>query len=175
MIGGRQTIVLPKGICLQLQVLVYYSLPFATLHVISVLVEQFGGASPIVFAGEVENACGFLCLLFSELLRTEVAGMVCNMAYGILLGIPSHVHKLTDGIFHRLEVAHVQNPKPVDSIFIGKCELFPWVLYRRGVDELGVAGSAYVIDMIIQPPSTLMLALLGIGNSAHVAPVVVAE
>ena len=50
--------------------------------------------------------------------------------------IPRHVHKLADRIFHRLEVAHVENPEAVNSVLVSKCQLLPRVLYRSYIEHL---------------------------------------
>ena len=57
----------------------------------------------------------------------------------------------------------------------GKGELLPHVLSGSGVNPLAVARCSHVVNVIIQSPSALVLAFLGCGHTAHVAPVVVAK
>ena len=46
----------------------------------------------------------------TKLGAAEVACMVLEVIHGNRVGIPRHVEEKSDGIFHRLEVAHVKYP-----------------------------------------------------------------
>ena len=97
------------------------------------------------------------------------------MVYLILVGVPSHIHKQLDGIFHWLQVAYIQDPQLLNAAIVGQLQLFPHVLYRGNVDPLRIAGSTHVVYVVIQSPAALSLLLFGCRQSAHVTPVVVAE
>ena len=118
-IGCRQTVILAQGISLELEILIHHLLPFAVFQAVGVLVEHLRGAAAVVLADEVQDAGGFVSLRFAELLGAPVAGVAGDAVYIVFAGIPRHVHKLTDRIFHRLEIAHVENPEAVDAVFVG--------------------------------------------------------
>ena len=174
-IGCRQTVVLAQGICFELEMLVHHLLPFAVLQTVGVLVEHLRSAAAVVFAYEVQDACRFISLRFAELLGAPVAGVAGDAVYIVFARIPSHVHKLADRIFHRLEVAHVENPESVDAVLIGKRQLLPRVLHRGNIEHLRVSWRTHVIYVIVQSPTALVLSFLGIRHTAYVAPVVIAE
>ena len=118
-IGCRQTVVLAQRISLELEILVHHLLPFAVLQTVGVAVEHLRSAAAVVLACEVQDACRFVSLRFSELLGAPVAGVAGDVVHRVFMRIPSHVHKLADRIFHRLEVAHVENPEAVNSVLVG--------------------------------------------------------
>ena len=99
--------------------------------------------------------------------------MVLDVFCGIFRRIPCQVKEKGDRIFHRLEVAHIQNPKTVHSVFVCKLHLLPKILYRSDVQPLGVTWSTYIIDMVVHSPSARMLAFLSIRKLADISPVVV--
>ena len=86
-----------------------------------------------------------------------------------------HREEEVDGIFHRLEVADIEHPESVHAICVCKLELLPHVLYGSDVQPLGVAGSADVIDVVVDAPASLAAAFLSRRELADVAPVIVAE
>ena len=135
-IGCRQTVVLAQGICFELEMLVHHLLPFAVLQTVGVLVEHLRSAAAVVLADEVKNAGCFIGLRFTKLLCAPVAGMTGDVVYIVFTWIPSHVHKLADRIFHRFEVAHIENPETVDAILVSKCQLLPRILYRSYIEHL---------------------------------------
>ena len=135
-IGCRQTVVLAQRIGFELEILVYHLLPFTVFQTVGVLVEHLWGAAAVVLAEEVKNACSFIGLRFTKLLCAPVAGMAGDVVYIVFTWIPSHVHKLADRIFHRLEVAHVENPETVNAILVSKRQLLPWVLHRGNIKHL---------------------------------------
>ena len=49
----------------------------------------------------------------------EGAGMGSYRLLGVLFRIPCHIHKQLDGILHRLQVAHVQNPHALNTMVVG--------------------------------------------------------
>ncbi len=175
MVSLGQTVVLAQGIGLQLQVLVDDRLPLSVAQVISVLVEHLRCAAPIVLADQVENACGLVSLVLPKLLCAPEARVVGDVADAILVRVPRHVHELADGILHGLEVAHVEDPQPVDAMLVGQGQLLPRVLHGCDVEQLRVAWRSHVVHVIVEAPSALVLALLSVGHPPHVAPVVVAE
>ena len=58
---------------------------------------------------------------------------------------------------------------------IGEGQLIPDMLYRSDVEPLAVARRAYIVNMIVHTEASLVFALLGGGQSAYVAPVVIAQ
>ena len=118
-IGCRQTVVLAQRISLELEILIYHLLPFTVLQTVGVLVEHLRSAAAVVLAYEVQDACCFVSLRFSELLGAPVAGVAGDVVHRVFMRIPRHVHKLADRIFHRLEVAHIENPETVDAVLVG--------------------------------------------------------
>ena len=135
-IGCRQTVVLAQRIGFELEILVYHLLPFSVFQTVGVLVEHLRGAAAIVLADEVKNACCFIGLRFTKLLCAPVAGMAGDVVYIVFTWIPSHVHKLADRIFHRLEVANIENPETVNAILVSKRQLLPRILHRSNVEHL---------------------------------------
>ena len=89
--------------------------------------------------------------------------------------LPSHVHEQRYWVFHRLEVAHVENPHAVETVVVCQRQLFPHVLRRGDVEPLGVARCAHIVNVIVESPAARVLAFLCCRHSAHIAPVVVAE
>ena len=171
----RHREVLTESVGLQAGVVVSRLFPFPGLEIVGRSVEHLGGATPVVFRVEVDDACRFRSLLLAELLLAEGAGVGEDVAVVILLRVPGHLQEEVDGIFHRLEVAHVEHPEFVYSVVGGEFQLLPHSLNRGDVKPLGVAWRAHVVHVVIHSPAAGVLALLGVGQSAHVAPVVVAE
>ena len=101
--------------------------------------------------------------------------MLHEILGGIGQRIPGHVEEEGDGIFHRLEVAHVEYPKFIHTVLIGQVELFPHALDGGHVQPFRITGSAYVVYVVVHAKATGMLAFFGIGQTAYVAPVVVAK
>ena len=102
--------------------------------------------------------------------------MVGDGLKGVFLRIPCHVHEERDGILHRFQVTHVENPHTLDAEVVGQGELFEHLLCLRDIEPLGVAGCSDIVHMIVDAPATLAAAfLLGYGHTADVAPVVVAD
>ena len=135
-IGCRQTVVLAQRIGFELEILIHHLLPFTVFQTVGVLVEHLRSAAAVVFAYEVQNACRFISLRFAELLGAPVAGVAGDAVYIVFTWIPSHVHKLADRIFHRLEVAHIENPETVNAILVSKRQLFPRILHRSYIEHL---------------------------------------
>ena len=135
-IGCRQTVVLAQRIGFELEILIYHLLPFSVFQTVGVLVEHLRGAAAVVLADEVKNAGCFISLRFTKLLCAPVAGMTGDVVYIVFTWIPSHVHKLADRIFHRLEVAHIENPETVNAILVSKRQLLPRILHRSYIEHL---------------------------------------
>ena len=135
-IGCRQTVVLAQRIGFELEILIYHLLPFTVFQTVGVLVEHLWGAASIILADKIQNAGCFIGLRFTELLCAPVAGMAGDVVYIVFTWIPRHVHKLADRIFHRLEVANIENPETVDAILVSKCQLLPRILHRSNVEHL---------------------------------------
>ena len=73
-------------------------------------VEHLRGDAAIIFAHEVQQLCCLAGLILAETLCAEVTGVVEEIVDMVFRGIPGHVHKQLDGILHRLQVAHIQDP-----------------------------------------------------------------
>lgn len=89
--------------------------------------------------------------------------------------VPGHIEEEGYRVFHRLEVADIENPQAVDTVVIGQAHLLAEILRRGDVEPLGVARSADIVDVVIHSPASRVLALLGVGEFADIAPVVVAD
>ena len=85
-IGCRQTVVLAQRISLELEILIHHLLPFAVLQTVGVLVEHLRSAAAVVLADEVQDACRFVSLRFSELLCAPVTGMTGDAVYIVFAG-----------------------------------------------------------------------------------------
>ena len=101
--------------------------------------------------------------------------MASNILLGKLLGIPSHIHKQLDGIFHGLQVTDIQYPHALDTVVIGQRQLFEHLLSLSDIKPLRITGCTYIIHMVIQTPATRMFTFFGIGYTAHITPVVITQ
>ena len=117
---GGQGDVLAQGFRFQFDELVGYFFPFPRFQVISFVVEHFRRDAPGIFAVKVQDACGFFGLAFAKGGGTELLRMVQEVGCRVLFGIPCHVEEQRDGVFHGLEVAHVQHPQLVHAVVIGE-------------------------------------------------------
>ena len=117
---GSQGDVLAQGFRFQFDELVRHLFPFSRFQVIGFAVEHFRRDAPGIFAVEVQDACGFFGLVFAKGCGAELFRMLQKVGRRVLLGIPCHVEEERDGVFHGLEVAHVQHPQLVHAIVIGE-------------------------------------------------------
>ena len=101
--------------------------------------------------------------------------MVCAVLLRIFLRIPRHIHKQRDRILHGFQVTNIQNPHTLNAVVVGQRELFEHLLGLSNVQPLRVTRSSHIVDMVVQSPATLVFAFLGIGYTAHITPVVVAQ
>ena len=171
----RERRVLSEGIALQVSIKTVHALPFSILEVERVSIEHLRRASSRIFALEVENPRSLRSLRLSKLCGTERTRMVEEIGSRESRWVPRHVDEELDRILHRLEVTDIEDPQTVDTILRSQRELFPHVLYRRHVKPLRIAGRTYIVDMVIESPSSLAVTLLRCGHPPHVAPVVIAE
>ena len=102
----------------------------------------------------------------------------------VVLGTPSHLEEEVDGLLHRLEVAHVENPQVVNAIFEAQTHLLPKMIGGGDVGPLGITRTAHVIDMVVHTPASLAIheCLFGargrnvcLRYTTDVAPVIVAK
>ena len=100
---------------------------------------------------------------------------VCLHLEVIIHAIPCKVEEELYRIFHRFEVADIENPKLVDAIIVCQGELFPHILHWSDIQEFAVAWCSDVIHVVIESPSALTLALFHGRHTANVAPVVVTK
>ena len=138
-------------------------------------VEHLRGDAAVVFAHKVQDLRSLTSLVFTKTLGTEFIGMAKQIVYLIFIGVPRHVHKQLDGIFHRFQVAHVQDPKFLDTTVIGQLQLFPHILDGGDIDPLRISGRTHIVHMVIEAPAALTLLLLGCRQSPHITPVIVAK
>ena len=138
-------------------------------------VEHLGGDTTIVLAHEVQNLRSLTGLFLAKALGAEVVGVVQEIIHFVFIGVPRHVHKQLDGVFHGLQVAHVQDPQLLDATVIGQLQLFPHVLYRGHVDPFRITGRSHIVHMVVESPAAFALLFLCRRQTAHVAPVIVAE
>ena len=167
--------ILAQRLCLKAHIVIGYLPPFACLHVIGAGVKHLCRRPSGILTTEIEDTGGLGGLLSTESLKAEGIQMVVDGIGTHRTGIPRHVHEEGDGIFHRLEVAHVEDPHTVETVIGGKGQLFPHVLRRSDIEPLRISRRPHVVHMIIEAPTARMLPFLGIRHTAQVAPVVVAE
>ena len=155
-----------QGTELQSGIVVGHLSPLAGLQVIGVGIEHLGGDASHVLAVAVVDGGG----LGNNTRRRTVGnggrtaehcaekstGMVGDGLLGVFLGIPCHIHEELDGIFHGLEVAHVQNPHALDAEVVGQRQLFEHLLSLGDVEPLGVTGCPDIVDMVVEPPTTFV-------------------
>ena len=173
-LGGHQ-LQQPQGAQLKTGIVVGHLPPFAGLDVIGVGIEHFGCYARHVLAVAVIDVGRLAGLRAAHVAAEEAGGVVGHRLLGVLLGVPCHVHKQLYGVFHGLEVAHVENPHALYAEVVGQLQLLKHLLRLRDVEPLRVARSTDIVYMVVESPSTGVLTLLGVGHAAHVAPVVVAE
>ena len=102
--------------------------------------------------------------------------MVGHILLGIFLGIPSHIHKQLDRIFHWFQVTHIENPHSLDTEVVSQRELFKHLLSLSHVYPFAVAWSTYIVHMIVDSPSTFAVTLfLAYRYTSYITPVVVAD
>ena len=142
---------------------------------ISRCIEHLRGDTTIVFADEIQDRSCLTGLIFAEALCTESTGMTEQVVCVVFLGIPCHVHEELDGVFHWLQVAHIQDPEFLDAAVVGQLQLFPHVLCRGDVDPLGVTRRTHVVHMIVEAPTAFTFLFLSGWQSAYITPVVIAE
>ena len=160
---------------LQTGIVVSHLAPLSRSHIIGLCIQHLRSYTSHVLAIAVVDRGGFLGNGIAEYSTEEATGMISNRLLRVFLRVPRHVHKQLDGIFHRFQVTHIQNPHPLDAIIVSQRKLFEHLLCLGHIDPLGVTGSTHVIYMVIQSPSTRMLAFLRIRNTAHISPVVVTQ
>src|SRR5690606_23322247 len=93
---------------------------------------------------------------------------------GPALRIPGHAQEKFYGEFHGLEIAHIGNPDFGGVILIGEVHLFPDLGDGHSVDPAVGAGATHIIEVIIDTGTAGTLALFDGGQTADIAPVVVA-
>ena len=174
-VSGLQFQILPQGFRLQLHIFIGHLPPFPRSQVISILIQHLGSHASIVLAIQVQDTHGLIRLFLTELLRTERSCMLQQIPCRIAFRIPSHIHKKSDRILHRLQITHIQYPKLIHPIAVSQLKLFPHILYRSYIQPFGITGSPHIIYMIIHPPSAGMLPLLCIRQPAHIPPVVITQ
>ena len=95
-------------------------LPFASLYVVGASIQHLRRYTGHILTVLVVDGSSFIGPLLTQLLCKEVACMVEHLLLCMGLGIPGHVHEQLDGIFHRLQVAHVENPHLLDAEVISQ-------------------------------------------------------
>jgi len=133
------------------------------------------GAARVVFRVEGEHLGDGRGVLLAELLRGParvVAGQVVG-ADG--LGIPGEVEEEAHGKLHRLDVADVDDPQVAHAGLVGERHLLPDALDLADVEPSVGDGGADVVDVVIHAVAAGTFQVLGAGEVADVAPVVVGE
>ena len=166
---------LPQGLRLQADEIVPHLAEFARRQVVGSPVHHFRRRPAAVLAVQVEDARGLVGLVVAECRRAERARVIREVVHRDRFGIPRHREEQVDGIFHRLEVADVQDPDLVHAVGPGELELLPHVLDGRDIQPLGVPRGAHVVHVVVQAPAALPRPFGRGGKLADVAPVVVAQ
>ena len=76
--------------------------------------------------------------------------------------------------FHRLQVAHVNDPEPVRTVLVGQVHLLPDLGDLGHVQPFIRARPAHVIEVVVDAGAAAALAFFRRGQAADVTPVVVA-
>jgi len=117
-VGWLQGEVLAQGFGFQFQVRVRHLFPFTRFQVVGLRIKHLRRHSTVVLAVEVQDTGRFLCLLLAELLRTERTWVFHQIVCLIPRWIPGHVEEEGNGVFHGLEVTHIQYPQFIHPIII---------------------------------------------------------
>ena len=121
----------------------------------------------------VKTRCLFAIFLAKDFLA-EICCVSSNVSGIESLGIPSHIQKESDRIFHRLEVTYIHNPEFLNSIVISQIQLFPRSRNRVRVNPFCISRSTNIVEMIVHSITTLAWLAVERRQTAHVAPVVIA-
>jgi len=121
---------------LKLGVFGHHFVPLALVEVVGAGIEHLCRRAAVELAAQVEQPRCLAGVGLAKLLGAELARVVEQVAGVEAARVPCHAQEHVDGILHWLEVAHVQYPQLVDTIFVGEVQLLPHVLYWRGVEEL---------------------------------------
>ena len=165
-----------QGAHLQPRIVISHLLPLARLHIIRLRVEHLWGHAAHILAVLVVDRGGFPGSRTAEHTGEEMLRVVGHVLLGVCLRVPGHIHEELNGILHRLEVAHIENPHALDAVIIGQRQLLEHLLCLRHIQPLGVARCTHIVHMVVDAPATRVLAFLLIDrHPANVAPVVVAH
>ena len=108
----------------------------------------------------------------AELLHRPAHRERLHRRLGHRVRVPCHREEEGGGIFHRLQVADVDDPQPVRAVLPGEVHLLPHARHRIGVEPLVVAGVADIIEMVIDAvPARAAIARRG--QPPDIAPIVV--
>ena len=113
--------------------------------------------------------------MVSEYCTEKAGSMLFDILLGIFLRIPSHIHEELDRIFHRFQVTHIQNPHTLYTMVISQRELFKHLLCLSHIKPLAITRCSHIVHMVVEAPSTRMLAFLCIRHSAHISPVIITQ
>ena len=174
-VSGIQFQILSQGFRLQLHIFISHLPPFPRSQVISILIQHLGSHASIVLAIQVQNTHGLIRLFLTELLRTEHSCMLQQIPCRIAFRIPSHIHKKSDRILHRLQIPHIQYPKLIHPITVSQLKLLPHILYGSYIQPFGITGGPHIVHMIIHPPATGTFPFFCIRQSAHIPPIVITQ
>ena len=165
-----------QGIGLEAGKIATDAVPLACSQIVGTGVQHLSRHTTIVFCTQIEQT-GRLDGVFTAYdSLTERLGMLLHQLSPIQpLRVPGHIQEELNLILHRLQVTHVQHPKAVQPVVGSQSQLLPHALCLGHIHPLAVARVAHIIHMIVQSPTSGMLALLSIGHAADIAPVVVAE
>ena len=170
-----QAHILAQGLSLQAYIVAFHFSPLTRLQVVGLGIEHLGGHAAVHLAAEVQQTRCLLSFLFAKHRLAERFRMTAHHVGGHRLRVPRHIHEQLDGVFHRLQVTHIQNPHAPNTVVIGQRQLFPHVLRGRNVQPFAVARRTDVVHMVIQTPATFMLPFLTLWHPSDISPIIVAE
>ena len=113
-----------------------------------------------------------------EVLLAEDAGKpLCLIAIGIVIAetreVVGHVEEHLRLDFHRLDVAHIEEPIAVGASLVGLEQFLVHQHWSRGGEPKIVVGRAEITEVIIDAASSLAKAFVGVAHTLHIAVVVV--
>ena len=168
-----------EGLTLQAGIVVSHLAPLTGSEVIGTGIQHLRSDTCHILAVAVVHGSHLTCQALggspAEYRTEEALGMLRHILLGIFFRVPCHVHKQLDGIFHGFQVTDIQNPHTLDAVVVSQRQLFEHLLCLGDVQPLRITGSTDIVDMVVQAPATGVLTLLGIGDAAHITPVVVAQ
>ena len=116
-----QNLKLAISIGFQCQKFVCHRLKLPVGEIVSPAIEHLGSHSRCIFTIQIQNTSCFCSIFLSELLFTEVTGIILQIISIKTFRIPSHIQEEVRRKLIRFQIAHIQDPHSVYTI--GICQI----------------------------------------------------